>query len=85
MQQPVIASPQKQSRFALWIKSLRAQHRQDLLFAGFMLLLVFVVMLIIAGVVLTLITNAWLSITQVGGSFFTNLDFDPVHNTFSFS
>jgi len=54
----------------------------DLLFRGFTMLLVLLVVVIIVGVAWILISNSMSTIQHFGWSFLTNQAFDPVHNVF---
>ena len=54
----------------------------DLLFRGFTLLLVLLVVAIIMGVVWILVSNSLPTLHTFGWSFLTNQAFDPVHNVF---
>jgi phosphate transport system permease protein len=58
-------------------------HRlSDMLFRGFTLLLVLVVVAVVGGVTWVLVSNSMPTIQQFGLSFLSNPAFDPVHNVF---
>src|SRR2546421_12750472 len=54
----------------------------DVIFRGFTLLLVLIVIALISGVAVVLITGSLPTLQQFGLSFLTNQAFDPVHNIY---
>ena len=54
----------------------------DVLFRGFTMLLVFMVIAVVVGVIWVLVSGSWPTIQQFGLSFLTNQAFDPIHNSF---
>src|ERR1700730_9066342 len=60
----------------------RRRRLSDVLFRGFTLLLVLVVIGIIIGVVIVLVSGAMPTFQQFGVRFLTNQAFDPVHNVY---
>ncbi len=59
-----------------------SRRLSDMLFRGFTLLLILVVVAVIMGVIWVLVSNSIPTIQQFGWSFLSNQAFDPVHNVF---
>jgi phosphate transport system permease protein len=82
MQQQVSVSRREGQRALAWLTARFGKRPSDLLFRGITLLFVLIVLVLIFGVALVLVINAWPTISTFGWSFLTNQAFDPVHTLF---